>query len=135
MTDPSLPPDPPWWLAAPARRGWTALLLVLMVVIAWLAFSPRPPPQVDTGWDKSNHLLAFAVLAFTAELAFWPRPRRRWFTGLGLLAYGALIELVQSQIPQRSGEWPDLLADAVGILLGQWLVRWATRLAGQPTDR
>ena len=117
----------PRWLSPAARRGWGAVLLVLMVVIAWLAFSPRPPPQVDTGWDKSNHLLAFGALAVAAELASWPWPRRRWVTGLGLLAYGGMIELVQSQIPQRSGEWPDLLADAIGILLGQWMVRACVR--------
>lgn len=108
----------PWWLSPGARRVWQLVLLILAMVICWLAFSPAPPPAADTGWDKANHGLAFGVLAITAELAFWPLPRRRWRNALGLLAFGAFIELVQSQIPERSGEWPDLLADGVGIGLG-----------------
>ena len=98
------------------------LLGALALAVCWLAFSPAPPPAADTGWDKANHALAFAVLAVTAELAFWPLPRRRWVTALGLLAFGGFIELVQAQIPERTGEWPDLLADGSGIALGLLLV-------------
>ena len=117
-----------WWLTPGARRAWQLTLLGLALFICWLAFSPAPPPEIDTGWDKSNHLLAFATLAVTAQLAFWPHPRRLPFSVIGLLLYGGFIELVQSQIPQRSGEWADLLADAVGIALGLLLVRlWPRR--------
>jgi VanZ family protein len=47
---------------------------------------------------------------------------------LALLAFGAAIELLQLQLPNRSGEWTDLGADAIGIGLGallalQWLRR------------
>lgn len=104
------------------QRCWQGLLLVLATVVCWLAFSPVPPPAADTGWDKANHALAFAVLAVVAELACWFKARRRALTAAGLLAFGAFIELVQTQIPQRSGEWPDLLADATGIALGLALV-------------
>ncbi|MBK9363989.1 MAG: VanZ family protein [Rubrivivax sp.] len=108
----------PWWLHPSARRWWRALLALLLLAVAWLAFSPAPPPQADTGWDKANHALAFAVLAAVAELAVWPHPARRWLTVVGLLAYGALIEGVQSRLPPRSGEWSDLAADAAGIAIG-----------------
>ena len=40
---------------------------------------------------------------------------------LALLAYGGAIELVQRQLPNRSGEWADLGADAIGIGLGALL--------------
>jgi VanZ family protein len=119
----------PWWLAPGARRLWQLLLVALALAVCWLAFSPTPPPTADTGWDKANHALAFAVLAVTAELAFWPMYRRRWFTALGLLAFGGFIELVQTQIPERAGEWPDLLADGSGIALGLALVAAAQGLA------
>ena len=36
----------------------------------------------------------------------------------GLLAYGALIEVLQSFTPNRSADWRDLVADAVGLALG-----------------
>lgn len=114
------PPAPtlPWLLTAQARRGWQCLLAALVVMVCWLAFSPDPPPAADTGWDKANHALAFAVLGFTAEFAFWPLRWRRWTNVVGLLGLGVVIELVQTRIPGRSGEWPDLLADAVGLALG-----------------
>ena len=41
------------------------------------------------------------------------------------VAYGAAIELVQIQLGYRSGEWMDLVADAVGVAAGALL---ATRL-------
>ena len=37
---------------------------------------------------------------------------------LGLLAFGALIELCQRAVGYRSAEWLDLAADAAGILAG-----------------
>jgi VanZ family protein len=108
----------PWWLRAAARRLWLGLLLLLVLVVAWLAFTPAPPPQADNGWDKANHALAFAILAAVAELALWPHPARRRLNVAALLAYGALIEVVQSRLPARSGEWSDLAADGVGIAIG-----------------
>jgi VanZ family protein len=42
--------------------------------------------------------------------------------GLGLLAYGAAIELAQSATGWRFGDWLDLLADLIGIILGSLTV-------------
>jgi VanZ family protein len=120
------------WLVSPlARRGWLVLLVVLSLTICWLAFSPAPPRRIDTGWDKANHALAFTVLAFTAEMAFWPVVARRRLNVLGLLTFGVFIEVVQSGIPGRSADALDVLADGVGIglgltavaLLAGWLLR------------
>ncbi len=111
-----------------ARRIWQVLLALLVLAVCVLAFMPHPPPALDTGWDKRNHLLAFGSLAFVAELAFWPSRWRRLKVLLGLLAFGGFIELVQSQIPERSAEWGDLLADGLGIALGLALVAALIRL-------
>lgn len=106
------------------------LLLLLLAAVCVLAFDPHPPPAVDTGWDKRNHALAFAVLALVAELGFWRLPWRRSGIVLGLLAYGGFIELVQARIPGRSGDVQDLLADGVGIAIGlgiSWAAAGAAR--------
>ncbi len=95
--------------------AWRAVLALLLCVITWLALSPAPPPQADLGWDKLNHLAAFATLAVVAVLG---RCGSFWRIGGALVAYGGLIEVLQSFTPSRVGEWPDLLADAVGIALG-----------------
>jgi VanZ family protein len=41
---------------------------------------------------------------------------------LSLLAYGAFIEVVQSYLPSRRGDWLDMLADALGVAVGMALV-------------
>ena len=40
---------------------------------------------------------------------------------MGAVAYGAAIELVQIGLGYRSGEWMDLVADAVGVAVGALL--------------
>ena len=100
------------------------LLLVALLAVGYLALNPRPPRSVDLGWDKLNHLCAFGALMLLAGHA-WPQ---RWGrAALGLLAYGGLIELLQTQVPGRSGEWPDLLADGLGLLLGAALLALLAR--------
>lgn len=104
---------------APERRPlWRWLLAALIATISWLALSPAPPPSLNTGWDKANHVLAFAALAFASAWALWPRPRHWLLLAAAVLAYGGAIEIAQSLLPPREGDWADLLADGVGIALG-----------------
>lgn len=122
------------------RTFWAALLVVLALGAGGLAIMPHPPPTLDTGWDKFNHVLAFSALAFCARLAAagsrWPVPAWQAL----VFAWGVLIELAQTQVPGRHGEWPDLLADAVGMAIGAaaaWLMlRWprVTR-TNEPAER
>jgi VanZ family protein len=113
-----------------AMRVWRGLLAVLLLAVTWLALTPAAPPAAGVLWDKLNHLAAFASLAAAAQLGF----RRHWlWVALGLLAYGGLIELLQALMPPRVAEAEDLLADALGIALGQvaaaLAVRWSRRAA------
>ncbi len=103
---------------AATSRTWRVLLVLFIVVVSWLALAPRPPADVDFGWDKANHMLAFAALAFAARLGY-PAPRAARVLGpMALLAFGGLIEILQLLVPERSGEWLDVLADGVGIVCG-----------------
>ena len=113
---------------APEHRVlWRALLALLLAVITWLALSAAPPEAFNTGWDKANHALAFASLAFSAVWALW-RQRRQWpLLFIALLAYGGAIEIAQSFLPPREADWHDLLADGAGIALGllaAWPIAW-----------
>jgi VanZ family protein len=100
------------------RRLWRLLLAILLAAITWLALAPHPPRTASTGWDKANHLLAFAALAFASVWALWPRPRQWGLLAAALLAYGGAIELAQSFVPPRSADWIDLVADGLGIAAG-----------------
>jgi VanZ family protein len=104
--------DPRW------RTLWRLLFLAVVGGASWLAFSPHPPPAADLGWDKANHFTAFGTLAFIGLQGLAAGPRRRWTVLAVLLAYGILIELVQSQIPGRDAEAMDVFADMVGAVIG-----------------
>jgi VanZ family protein len=109
---------------ADAAALWRGLLFVAMLVLLVLCLVPIPPQVPSTGWDKSNHALAFAVLAFLGNRAW---PGRMVPMLLGLLAYGGLIEVLQSFTPNRLAEWGDLLADGVGLLIGEAVARLVWR--------
>lgn len=85
-----------------------------------LALMPITVPHIPTtGWDKSNHLLAFAVLTILDCRTF---PDRVAAVLVGSVLYGGLIEVLQSFTPHRSAEWGDLVADALGVIVGCGLV-------------
>lgn len=94
---------------------WRLLLLLEMLLVLYLSLSPRPPQSLDLGWDKLNHLAAFSSMALSAGLGF-KRPWSQVF--FALLAFGGLIEMLQSFVPNRYAQWGDLAADALGIVLG-----------------
>jgi LPXTG-motif cell wall-anchored protein len=77
-----------------------------------LALVPASAPLPTTGWDKSNHALAFFTLALLGS-ACWPRSAVRVCIAIAL--YGGAIEIAQALTPTRDGEWLDWCADMVGI--------------------
>ena len=100
-----------------------ARLLFFTVALAILIFAllPASVRLPSTGWDKSNHVLAFGVLAYMGCKAF-PQSGY-WLWGM-LTMYGGVIEVLQYFTPSRSAEWADLLADAIGALIGLKLAKW-----------
>jgi len=80
---------------------------------------PQPPPSLDTGWDKLNHLLAFTAptMAGLAALRRDTMPRRMALCA-ALLMWGGMLELLQGWLPPRTTDPADWLADALGVLLG-----------------
>jgi VanZ family protein len=112
---------------------WRWALLLLAAVIAVLAVVPAPPKQMDLGWDKLNHLAAFGSLGLCAVFGWRHSSAARLAVLLALLAFGGAIELVQLQLPNRSGEWSDLGADAIGIGLGALLAMLWLRRRKEPT--
>ena len=112
-----------------ASRVWRLLTVLLIVAVSYLALTPTPPPSVDFGWDKLNHALAFTALACSAYLGHPASRRARLLWLCVLLAFGGLIEVLQSFVPDRSAQWGDLLSDAVGIVCGAVLGAFALRSA------
>ncbi|HEY0878438.1 MAG TPA: VanZ family protein [Zeimonas sp.] len=90
------------------RAAFAAALLAVLVLSLWP--SPEPSP-ISTGWDKSDHVVAYLVLGLLGIGAFSSRPRL-W---IALLAYGGGIELLQGFVAYRSSSWADFGADATGL--------------------
>lgn len=95
---------------------WAALLFTLI-----MASLPKPPALPGAPSDKIQHILAFVVLAGLGSAAY-PRLGALKLL-LGLMAFGALIEIVQL-IPglNRQGDPVDWVADTVAaaVIVGLW---------------
>ena len=110
------------------ERVLRGLFAATVVIVMVLSLSPMEPDAPSLGWDKANHMAAFAMLALLGCRAY---PLHIGIVLAGLLIYGGLIEVLQSFTGYRRAEWADLLADALGLPLG-WFVAW---LQGGMRDR
>ncbi len=100
------------------RLAFAASLSVVLVLSLW----PMPePPPLHTGWDKTDHLAVFVALGLLG-LRSWPQHRARVL--VGLLAYGALIEVLQGFTGYRQADWRDFVADAIGVGCAALLFAW-----------
>ena len=94
-----------------------ALAMVAVTVLALLPIQHLQLPVINW-WDKAQHALAFVVLTGGA-LLLWAGASVR--VVIGMIAYGAGIELTQWAVGWRFAEWADLAADAAGVV-GAWLL-------------
>ncbi len=92
------------------------LVIFLMFAGAWVATRTLDFPDTFEINDKVKHLIVFFGLAVLMDLAISRHPFWLW-KGLPLLIYGAVIEIMQYFLPDRSFSLLDWLADFLGILL------------------
>ena len=111
-------------------RSWLAIGLILIATVAVLSLMPLGAPLPVENGDKLEHLLVYASLAVWWQLPLGS-PRRRLIVGLGLIAFGASLELLQGLTPYRTPDPWDALANSLGVLLGSLLAMSpAGRFAG-----
>jgi len=104
------------------RHRWRWQLAGIVLLMSALTGALLPDlPFIDLSRpfrmsDKGLHVLVFALLAlwFSGQYA----RQSYWRIGVGLIAFGALIELIQSMVSYRTAEWMDMYADGVGITIG-----------------
>lgn len=111
-------------LALRYARQWRVASLVLLAAVLVATLMPAVwfwSERDDlvswlTGIDKWLHGFTFAFLAlwFSGQYS----RRSYWRIALGLLLFGALIEVCQRMVNHRSAEWLDFLANAGGIAAG-----------------
>ena len=112
------------------------LSLLVIAAILYLSLFTPPKTKLDTihNIDKIAHVCMYGGL----ELVIWIEYLRHhnnlnWIKILvfGIIfpiILGGMMELAQMQLTKkRSGDWLDLLADAIGVLIGAVVGYFAIR--------
>ena len=94
------------------KKWWLPISICLLTIIT--ISSLIPVPAGPEGSDKLMHLLCYAGLIFPAAYAANKRPI---YFALFFLLWSGGIELIQPLV-NRSGEWLDLFANGLGLVLG-----------------
>ncbi|MCS6862451.1 MAG: VanZ family protein [Abditibacteriales bacterium] len=113
------------------------LTLAYMGVIFYLSSSPHPPTLSFPLRDKLGHALAYLVLGALLCRTLWETARGQWQTFVASVVigvgYGGLMEWYQSRLAYRSCEWGDMVANALGVMMGVTLCqRWLKNYHRQP---
>jgi len=97
-----------------------------VAVILYLTLAPtQDVPGSGVVWDKAAHAIAFGLLTIIGLLM---STHRRWTVVGCVWALSAGIEVAQALMPYgRQGDWIDLLADTIGIVLAVGLWAFARR--------
>lgn len=105
-----------YWL-----RGSFAAVLTFAT---WIALRPITAEEWFSGQDKLLHFAAYASFYLWGGASF---PDARWRLPAALLAYGVAIELLQALTPYRTMSFADVVANALGLVLGAVLLRVVRR--------
>jgi VanZ family protein len=112
---------PKWVRALPA--------LLCMAAIFWLSVIKAPSLRLSEHWfwdniDKVAHAIAYSTLCVICCWSFRQvfekklQPVQIWSIAGFSFMYGLSIEIVQHFLPHRSFDPFDMLANAVGVLIG-----------------
>ena len=102
------------------RRACVALGWLLAGVIVVLSLIPAPPKVDVAHADKVEHLLAYGSLMFWFG-QLYPRAAVRIAYAALWIAMGVAIEYLQRWTGYRMFDVADMLANALGVLIG-WAV-------------
>lgn len=97
-------------------RGFQLAFWCGLIVVVYLAVArpmPGGPDGVLSIFDKATHVFVYALFALLGLLA-----HQRCLTVLVVLTvHGISIEVLQAFSPHRVGDWRDLVANSVGVLV------------------
>ena len=111
-----------------ARKIDIYATIIIAFAIGLATLTPVENLPEVSGSDKVYHLIFFAILTLPIAII---RPQAIWIILSLSIAYGGLIELLQPLV-NRNCEMADLLADAVGAMLGVLVTR-ALKASPRPT--
>lgn len=102
-----------------------ALVWAILIWSLSTTTSLPPIPWDFLSPDKIGHLVFYCIETLLLIIAFaksqqWTTNRSIWilFAMLLAAAYGTMLEFVQAEIPGRSFDYADMLANFVGTIIG-----------------
>ena len=117
----------------PFVRYWLPVLAYVGLIFVLSAQPGLAPPVQFEYSDKVVHILEYGVLGILLARALITLPRLNSMLLAGLVAVAigtgiaAADEAFQSTVPNRDSNVYDLIADAVGLSLGQIVYLWFRR--------
>jgi VanZ family protein len=103
------------------KSHWLLFTIVIILPITVLSLFPVDSLPSVPGTDKTHHFIAYGALAFPIALA---RPGKWLLFIVGFLGYSGIIELIQPYV-NRYGEWLDLGANGLGLVVGILIASFA----------
>ncbi len=97
------------------------------MIVTYLATVELGYMVFPMNYDKTNHFVAFLVLALLVDFSF---PNSRFSTDkiFSLIAYGFSLEIIQYYLPHRMFSLFDIVADSLGLLAYGLLIPFIKRL-------
>ena len=93
-----------------------ALFYSAVAAVIYVSVLPSEALVPTVFWDKLEHAAAYFVLGLLGAAAY-RNPAHRLPLAVGLVTLGAALEIAQTQVPGRSGDIADCVANCVGVLL------------------
>ena len=125
-------------IASPPVRYGLAICCALALLLASILEPGEGTPRTlfGIGITVYLHLLAYAALTATIGYGTLSTDRRTLFVAVALATlYGAVIELIQGQLPYRTMAASDVLLNATGAVIGSELWRVLAPRLGIDGDR
>ena len=109
-----------------------SLFVIYALLVAFASLSPSTGVALES-WDKLAHFLTYGLFAVLA-CGVVKSAKAYLFVCFAIVLYSGLMEVGQAFVPGRLMSAYDLLANALGVLLGALFVRffsasaWASKI-------
>lgn len=92
----------------------------ITVSIAYLSLIKASKIEVSFGnSDKVFHLIAYFTLTICWLFSFYDKPSLKYIIVIFCILFGIIIEITQQSLTSyRTGDYKDVLANTIGIILG-----------------
>jgi len=102
------------------RDNFFIIAIGITLCIAYLSLIKTPKlVLVYSASDKIHHIIAYFTLTICWLFSFFKKPSLKYSIVVFCLLFGIIIEVMQQSLTSyRTGDYKDVLANIIGIVLG-----------------